>query len=118
MLDLRTRQTGWRPPVLQMIATQDEGITTVLTEANAHHSYLEKTNLLQEKRQERTKRRLLQIVTDRFHECLNNNVHSTNLVETLVMRVMKEKLDVYEGAEHLLAATIEGFIKQTNSIGM
>ena len=98
--------------MLRMVATEDEGITAVLTKMNAHYSYLEKTNGLQEKRQERTKRRLLQIVTERLQEHIENTVHRTNLVETLAKRVMKEELDVYEGADRLLAATIDEFVRE------
>jgi len=109
MLDVRTKQTGWRPPVLGLVATQDEGTTKLLSEINSHHRHLEMTSFFQEKRQARTRRRLLQIVEEQLKEHLDASARKKNLLETLVSQVLKDKIDIYEGADRLLAETIERF---------
>lgn len=109
MLDMRTHQTGWRPPVMKIVATQDEGIAELFSEIEAHRRHLELTGLFQEKRQKRIRQRILQVVEKQFKELVDESARKNNLLETLVFQVWNKELDVYEGADRLLTATKQLF---------
>lgn len=109
MLDMRTHQTGWRPPVLKMITTQDKGTLELFSEIEAHRRHLELTSLFQEKRQKRIEQRILQAVENRFKELVGISAQKNNLLESLVLQVFNKEIDVYEGANRLLTATRQLF---------
>ena len=107
MLDMRTHKTGWRPPVLKLVATQDEVTSELLSEIEAHRRHLELTSLFQEKRQKRIRRRILQVVEEHLKEIVEVSARKNHLLETVVSQVWNEEIDVYEGVDLLLAATME-----------
>lgn len=61
MLDLSSEKK-WRPPVIKTIAADGKGITDLLEAINKHRKYLEHTGLLHDRRLERCKSEVVEIL--------------------------------------------------------
>ncbi len=111
MLDIRTKQTGWRPPVLEISATTGDDTTELLKEINSYRSYLDQTDQSIEKRQEMVKHTILQIVEDNLISHLEKCAQQTNLMESLVTQVLTGETDIYQSANDLMIEMMKWFKK-------
>jgi len=69
--------TQWTPPVLRTIAAKEEGVEDVLSALDRHFHYLETTGALQERRRQRLRERVVDVVEQRvrgrlWHDAATN----------------------------------------------
>lgn len=69
MLDLekeRWEKRGWRPPIVETVATTMRGIRDLWKAINDHKAFLEKSGELEKKRRFRAEEEIKTIVSDRI----------------------------------------------------
>jgi LAO/AO transport system kinase len=100
MLDLGSERE-WRPPVVQTVATRDEGIEDLWTRVTEHRAFQERTSQLARRREDRLRDELRDIVMMRLRDQLASTL-SGDRFEKLVAQVAARELDPYAAARELL----------------
>ena len=98
MLDMS--EAEWKPPVVETIATKNEGITELWQAIGEHRSYQESNGLLDARRKRRITREIREIVAERYRARVDEQAGA--LLEQLSEQVSERKLDPYAAAERLM----------------
>ena len=101
-LDMNMHMTDWRPPIVQAVASNGDGVDEVWRTVGEHRAYLEATGLLAERRDRRLSEELREIVARQlerraFELCAGAGY------EHLHGEVVARRLDPWSAAEKILA---------------
>lgn len=94
MLDLGEVQ-NWRPPIERTIANKDQGVEDVVTALGDHRKYLEESGLLEERRRERARSEMLEMIHDRISRHIEENLSKTGEFNGYVEDVFERKTDPF-----------------------
>jgi LAO/AO transport system kinase len=102
MIQLGEAKGGWQPPVLEAVASQDEGIAEVVEAVEAHRRHLEESGGLTERRRALLRMRVEAILKERVLAAADRSLG----VEREVERGLAERHDPYRVAERLFAGAV------------
>lgn len=94
MLDLGEAH-NWRPPIERTIANKDQGVEDVVTALGDHRKYLEESGLLEERRRERARSEMLEMIHDRISRHIEENLSKTGEFNGYVEDVFERKTDPF-----------------------
>lgn len=94
MLDLG-EALNWRPPIERTIANKDQGVAEVVAALGEHRKYLEESGLLEERRRERARSEMLEMIHDRISRHIEENISSTGEFSDCVEQVFERKTDPF-----------------------
>lgn len=94
MLDLGEAQ-NWRSPIERTIANKDQGVAEVVAALGEHRKYLEESGLLEERRRERARSEMLEMIHDRISRHIEENISSTGEFSDCVEQVFERKTDPF-----------------------
>jgi LAO/AO transport system kinase len=100
MLDL-SRLGDWRPPIVPTVATDASGVDRLWSAVTDHRAFLESSGLLEQRRQQRTRRELRRIVATRL-DAKARALSSGATYEQLEDAVLARALDPWTAADRLL----------------
>lgn len=104
MLDFNSKP--WRPPVKLLTAATGDGVPELLTEIEAHRSYMMDSNEFEARRILNAKLELIELVKQTIMEKLLMPSARQQTIETLANHVAFRKQDPYTASETLLAELI------------
>jgi LAO/AO transport system kinase len=102
MLEL-SEPGGWRPPIVETVASTGEGVEGVWEAVGAHRRYLVEHDLLHRQRRHRLEREFRQIVLARVERQVRS-MEGTGPLDGLVDEMESGRIDPYEAADRLLGA--------------
>lgn len=103
MISLGSREPdGWRPPVLQTVASNGTGIAEVLVEIDKHHEWARKSGALRQRRVARAADEIEAIAVASMRTRLGQ-LGGDHRVSALAQQVVDRTLDPYTAADELLA---------------
>jgi LAO/AO transport system kinase len=105
-LSLNHRPDGWRPPIIQTVATTGTGVPDLISAVDAYFRFLQQHNLLHRKQVEKWQVRLVQMVREHLIERLLNPDFGA-LFRFYAAAVAERKTDPYTAVEHLLGSATE-----------
>lgn len=94
MLDLGEAQ-DWRPPIERTIASEGKGIEDVVNSLNEHRKYLEESGVLEERRRERVKSEMAEMIQDRISRRVMGEITQTGKFADYVERIHERETDPY-----------------------
>jgi LAO/AO transport system kinase len=104
VLELSQQKEGWKPPIIETVATAQKGITELVESIEQHKEYLEKTKLLHVRESRRVEFELISLINERVYEKIKeSNVGGENL-KTIVSKILSKQLDPYSAAEKIISA--------------
>lgn len=95
---------GWRPPVLPVVATKDEGIAELAAAVAEHRAHGERTGELRQRRRSRIEAELLGLAVERLTGAVTARRDS---VAALAEDVSAGRADPHDAADRLLADVLE-----------
>ncbi|ASJ09546.1 GTPase [Thermococcus siculi] len=104
MLDLekeRWEKRGWRPPIVETVATTMRGIRDLWKAINDHRKSLEESGRLAEKRKFRAEEEVKTIVSGRIARIVEERLDDEE-VSSLIEGVVKREIDPYSAADTVL----------------
>jgi LAO/AO transport system kinase len=104
MLEL-TEFTGWRPPIVETVATTGQGTEEAWDAVASHRGYLREGGRLDEIRRRRLVREFHRIVDTRLQERVDA-LMGEGYVDELTRSMADGELDPHQAAERLLSAVI------------
>ena len=97
LLELGLKEKGWRPPILETVASKGEGAEELFEELGAHHAYLQSAGALEARRRARARFEVSALLTERMRRELESRE------ETFVDAVLQGELSSAEAVRKLLA---------------
>lgn len=102
MLDLKD-DIKWRPPVVKVVSTSNQGLDSLYEAIEKHRKYLEKTGELDKVRKERALYEVAESAVHRVRAYLNHALESNEELVGLLEKVTQKTLSPDEAANTLLA---------------
>ncbi|KAB3532388.1 methylmalonyl Co-A mutase-associated GTPase MeaB [Alkaliphilus pronyensis] len=99
MLDYN--HSDWRPPVLQIVATENKGVKELLEKIQFHREYLQSSNRLIERRRKNSEIEIIDLVQDSLMKRVLQKDNRTE-IEKMAKEVALRKLDPYTVSEDLI----------------
>ncbi len=97
-----TAGPNWRPPVVQTVATKDQGIEELIGAIEEHRGWMASHGELEARRQRRAEAEVEAIALAQLHGRLGDVLRGSAL-PGLAKRVVTGELDVYRAADELVA---------------
>ena len=102
MLDLSV-DAGWRPPVVETVATSDQGIDVLWDEIRRHQAHLAADGTLERRRRDRLAREFRAVLSARLARDAEHALGEGGL-GALVEDVVEHRLDPYAAADEVISA--------------
>lgn len=102
MLNMKTTEMKWRPPVVMTSAFRETGMDDLLDAIETHGEYLRENGLLSLKEREKAGSDAREILMIRWRELIDRNLSNGGLVSSLYEQVLKRELDPYTAAEKVM----------------
>ena len=100
MLDLSSDR-GWRPPIIQAVATEGDGTDELWSTLRRHRDHLAETGRLEQRRSDRLAEELRSIVTERLRQRVDSMAAGPGYDEVQA-RVLSREIDPWSAADELL----------------
>lgn len=110
MIDLLPNKNIWIPKIILTSAILDKGIIELWENILKHKNYLQASNLFLEKRKERTRQELLNLITGNIMNLITQGLDS-NKTKEIVDNIFHKRTDPYTEAEKLCKTKFLKFIK-------
>ncbi len=95
MLDLDGVMKDWRPPILKAVANQNQGITEIVDTFKKHRDYIEGNGQLTQRRTERTKNEMLDLLDGRIGSYVRQRIVENGKLDQYVEDIKGRKTDPY-----------------------
>ena len=92
---------GWRAPILQTVATRNEGTGAVVEQLEAHRRWLAASGEARQRRLRRSRARLRALLEARFFRAVETDAHNPRGLEDFVARLTDRSVDPYSATEEL-----------------
>jgi LAO/AO transport system kinase len=95
MLDLKTENTGWAPPILMSIASENQGITEIIENILGHFNYLSESGKLYENRLNNLRENIKEMVSQNLSKHVLQKVEQDKKLDRCLDLIMKKEIDPY-----------------------
>ena len=95
MLDLDGVMKEWRPPIQKVIANQNEGIKETVENVENHFKYISENGILAQRRTERTKNEMLDVLNSNIGKYITNKLVATGELDEFVEKIKAHETDPY-----------------------
>ena len=93
MLDLDGVMKEWRPPIQKVIANQNEGIKETIENVENHFKYISENGILAQRRTERTKNEMLDVLNSNIGKYITNKLVATGELDEFVEKIKAHETD-------------------------
>ncbi|NJE41696.1 methylmalonyl Co-A mutase-associated GTPase MeaB [Thermococcus sp. GR6] len=108
MLDLekeRWEKRGWRPPIVETVATTMRGIRDLWKAIQDHHEFLERSGEIERKRKFRAEEEVKTIISGRIAKMISERLDEEE-VSGLIDKIVKREIDPYSATDLVLEKTL------------
>ena len=107
MLDLDSREIKWRPPIKRTIASKDEGVDELVEALDEHFEFLEDSDELSVRRQDRTRNEIIAMINEQIGRRVAEVVVESDEFDSLVDAVNQRQNDPYTVVNKVLADVLK-----------
>ncbi|MDQ3940608.1 MAG: methylmalonyl Co-A mutase-associated GTPase MeaB, partial [Actinomycetota bacterium] len=97
---LELSDAGWKPEIIETIATKGEGIDDLWTAVEKHRAWQEEKGTLDDRRRRRVEREIREIVAERFRQKVGTD--AADQLRRLTDEVVARRIDPYTAADELV----------------
>lgn len=101
MLDFSEKK-DWRPPVLNISASRNDGIKDLLDKIIEHKDYMISTGELNRRREKNTQLEILRLTEEKIMSMIINKTKENNIIKDISKKVTKRELDPYTARDMLI----------------
>jgi LAO/AO transport system kinase len=102
MLDLDGVMKEWRPPIIKAVANQNIGVTELVETFKKHHDHIVSSGQLTQRRTERTKNEMLDLLSSNIGSYITRNIVDTGKIDKMVEDIKAHKIDPYTVVSEIL----------------
>lgn len=107
MLDLDSREVKWRPPIKRTIASKDEGVDELVEALDEHFEFLEDSDELTVRRQDRTRNEIIAMINEQIGRRVADIVVASDDFNSQVDAVNQRQNDPYTVVNKVLADVLK-----------
>lgn len=107
MLDLDSREVKWRPPIKRTIASKDEGVDELVEALDEHFEFLEGSDELTVRRQDRTRNEIIAMINEQIGRRVADVVVASDDFNSQVDAVNQRQNDPYTVVNKVLADVLK-----------
>lgn len=107
MLDLDSREIKWRPPIKRTIASKDEGVDELVEALDEHFEFLEDSDELSVRRQDRTRNEIIAMINEQIGRRVAEAVVASDEFDSQVDAVNQRQNDPYTVVNKVLADVLK-----------
>ena len=107
MLDLDSREIKWRPPIKRTIASKDEGVDELVEALDEHFEFLEDSDELSVRRQDRTRNEIIAMINEQIGRRVAEVVVESDEFDSQVDAVNQRQNDPYTAVNKFLADVLK-----------
>ncbi|WP_281521185.1 methylmalonyl Co-A mutase-associated GTPase MeaB [Veillonella seminalis] len=107
MLDLDSREIKWRPPIKRTIASKDEGVDELVEALDEHFEFLEDSDELSVRRQDRTRNEIIAMINEQIGRRVAEVVVESDEFDSQVDAVNQRQNDPYTVVNKVLADVLK-----------
>lgn len=107
MLDLDSREVKWRPPIKRTIASKDEGVDELVEALDEHFEFLEDSDELTVRRQDRTRNEIIAMINEQIGRRVADVVVASDDFNSQVDAVNQRQNDPYTVVNTVLADVLK-----------
>lgn len=107
MLDLDSREIKWRPPIKRTIASKDEGVDELVEALDEHFEFLEDSDELSVRRQDRTRNEIIAMINEQIGRRVAEVVVENDEFDSQVDAVNQRQNDPYTVVNKVLADVLK-----------
>jgi LAO/AO transport system kinase len=100
-------ESGWRPPIVETVATRGEGLDEFLEALSAHRTYLEQSGQLEEVQRLRYAEEIRTLLREDLGQLLEEEIERHGGLDAAVERVRARETDPYTVADAFLEPLID-----------
>ncbi len=104
--ELRSEKGKWKYPILQTVATRGEGIELLGITIGSHRDYAEGSGSLKDKRKERIRVRITELIEEKIRERLRRQVFKKGELEEAIERIYRKELNPFRIADEIVRQVI------------
>lgn len=101
MLDL-TMDMDRRPPVVKVVAANNEGIDELVNEIKEHIKYLKESGKFEERRKNNLKLEVVELIEEELRKIVISQTDSENKLDSEVIEILNKNKNVYEVRDEFL----------------
>jgi LAO/AO transport system kinase len=101
MLDL-TMDMDRRPPVVKVVAVNNEGIDDLVDEIKEHIKYLKESGKFEERRKNNLKLEVVELIEEELRKIVISQTDSENKLDSEVIEILNKNKNVYEVRDEFL----------------
>ena len=101
MLDL-TMDMDRRPPVVKVVAVNNEGIDELVNEIKEHIKYLKESGKFEERRKNNLKLEVVELIEEELRKIVISQTDSENRLDSEVIEILNKNKNVYEVRDEFL----------------
>jgi len=101
MLDL-TMDMDRRPPVVKVVAANNEGIDELVNEIKEHIKYLKESGKFEERRKNNLKLEVVELIEEELRKIVISQTDSENRLDSEVIEILNKNKNVYEVRDEFL----------------
>jgi len=106
ILNMKTEELGWRPPVVKTVALSGEGVDELLDEIRRHREHL-KSGPLDERRRRKAESEIEEAIRQRATEHILRALKRSGRFEEVVRRILTLEADPYSAVDELLTQMLK-----------
>ncbi|MHA1728528.1 MAG: methylmalonyl Co-A mutase-associated GTPase MeaB [Promethearchaeota archaeon] len=91
-------QPFWRPPVLMTNSLTGEGVDELIDEIWKHKQYIEKTGILENKKRNKIRNKIMDIVSAEIENYIKVNIIDDLKLEEITSKIERKEISLYEAA--------------------
>ena len=107
MLDLDSREVKWRPPIKRTIASKDEGVDELVEALDEHFEFLEDSDELTVRRQDRTRNEIIAMINEQIGRRVADVVVASDDFNSQVDAVNQRQNDPYTVVNKVLTDVLK-----------
>jgi len=107
MLDLDGNMKDWRPPIKQVVASKGEGIEALVETIDKHYTHIKENGQLTQKRTERIKNEMLDILHSSIGSYIAKNIVDTGRLDEFVKQVENREIDPYSVVHGIMKSMLK-----------
>lgn len=111
VFEMKPQSVGWHCPILKTIATEDNGISELVSAIKSHQEFLQKSGKLEEGRKNRLTRQIHELIEEKIRTHIRELVVSEEELEKIIDKVHQRKLNPYQVAKKIAKHVIKPHTK-------
>jgi LAO/AO transport system kinase len=111
MLNMKTTEMKWRPPVVETSAFKETGIDGLFDAIESHGNYLRENDIYNQIEKERASSDMLDILMIRWRQLVDRNLLNGGPADSYRDQVLKREMDPYTAAGKIMEYLINPLCK-------